>query len=134
MAIPIWSGNLRLSPCPRPRKTLSGDLDRRPDCQAKADASDVKLAADLIEQDSGKFQPKKTPNEDARAVHELVEAKIEQRAPEVELEDHEGRSPQPASADTAYPGAATYLSASAGTLAHPRTGIGGAHGSATQRY
>jgi hypothetical protein len=39
---------------------------------------------DLIEQQSGKFEPQKMPNECARAVHELVQAKIEQRAPEVE--------------------------------------------------
>jgi DNA end-binding protein Ku len=54
--------------------------------EAKADADAVKLAMDLIEQESGKFQPEKMPNEYARAVHELVQAKIEQRAPEVEIE------------------------------------------------
>ena len=41
---------------------------------------------DLIKQEFGKFQPEKMPNEYARAVHELVQAKIEQRAPEVEIE------------------------------------------------
>ena len=51
--------------------------------EAKADVDAVKLATDLIEQESGKFQPEKMPNEYARAVHELVQAKIEQRAPEV---------------------------------------------------
>ena len=54
--------------------------------ETKADADAVKLATDLIEQESGKFQPEKMPNEYARAVHELVQAKIEQRAPEVEIE------------------------------------------------
>ena len=54
--------------------------------EAKADFDAVKLATDLIEQESGKFQPEKMPNEYARAVHELVQAKIEQRAPEVEIE------------------------------------------------
>jgi len=34
----------------------------------------------------GKFEPQKLPNEYALAVHELVQAKIEQRAPEVEIE------------------------------------------------
>ena len=54
--------------------------------EAKTDADAVKLATDLIEQESGKFQPEKMPNDYARAVHELVQAKIEQRAPEVEIE------------------------------------------------
>ena len=54
--------------------------------EAKTDADAVKLAKDLIEQESGKFQPEKMPNEYAHAVHELVQAKIEQRAPEVEIE------------------------------------------------
>ena len=60
--------------------------------EAKADADAVKLATDLIEQESGKFQPEKMPNEYARAVHELVQAKIEQRAPEVEIETAKGET------------------------------------------
>ena len=47
--------------------------------EAKADADAVKLATDLIEQELGKFQPDKMSNEYARAVHELVQAKIEKR-------------------------------------------------------
>jgi DNA end-binding protein Ku len=62
--------------------------------EAKADADAVKLATDLIEQESGKFQPDKMPNEYARAVHELVQAKIEQRAPEVEIETAKGETPK----------------------------------------
>jgi DNA end-binding protein Ku len=54
----------------------------------------VKLAVDLIEPESGKFEPKKMPNEYARAAHELVQAKIEQRAPEVEMETPKGESPK----------------------------------------
>ena len=34
------------------------------------------------------------PNEYARAVHELVNAKVEQRAPEVELETAKGETPK----------------------------------------
>ena len=34
------------------------------------------------------------PNEYARAVHELVQAKIEQRAPEVEIETAKGETPK----------------------------------------
>jgi DNA end-binding protein Ku len=52
----------------------------------------VRLAANLVEQESGKFQPEKMPNEYARAVHELVQAKIEQRAPEVEIETGNGEA------------------------------------------
>ena len=62
--------------------------------ETKADADAVKLATDLIEQESGKFQPEKMPNEYARAVHELVQAKIEQRAPEVEIETAKGETPK----------------------------------------
>jgi DNA end-binding protein Ku len=62
--------------------------------ETKADADAVKLAAGLIEQESGKFQPEKMPNEYARAVHELVQAKIEQRAPEVGIETAKGETPK----------------------------------------
>jgi DNA end-binding protein Ku len=63
-------------------------LDEEP----KADA--VKLAVNLIEEHSGKFEPEKMPNEYARAVHELVQAKIEQRAPEVEIETEKREAPK----------------------------------------
>ena len=62
--------------------------------EAKADADAVKLATDLIEQESGKFQPEKMPNEYSRAVHELVQAKVEQRAPEVEIDTAKGETPK----------------------------------------
>jgi DNA end-binding protein Ku len=60
----------------------------------KIDASAVKLAVDLIQQESGKFEPQKMPNEYARAIHELVRAKIEQRAPEVEIETEKREMPK----------------------------------------
>ncbi len=62
--------------------------------ETKTDASAVKLAVDLIEQESGKFEPEKMPNEYARAVHELVQAKTEQRAPEVEIETPKSETPK----------------------------------------
>jgi DNA end-binding protein Ku len=62
--------------------------------EAKADADAVNLATDLIEQESGKFQPEKMPNEYSRAVHELVQAKVEQRAPEVEIDTAKGETPK----------------------------------------
>ena len=43
--------------------------------ETKPDTNVVKLAMDLVEQESGKFEPEKMPNEYARAVHELVQAK-----------------------------------------------------------
>jgi DNA end-binding protein Ku len=60
----------------------------------KVDESAVKLAVDLVEQESGKFEPEKMPNEYARAIHELVQAKIEQRAPEVEIETQKREMPK----------------------------------------
>jgi DNA end-binding protein Ku len=60
----------------------------------KVDYSAVKLAVNLVEQESGKFEPEKMPNEYARAVHELVQAKIEQRAPEVEIETEKHETPK----------------------------------------
>ena len=62
--------------------------------EAQPDAEAVKLAADLIKHESGKFQPEKMPNEYARAVRELVDAKVEQRAPEVEIETTKGETPK----------------------------------------
>ena len=72
---------------------------RKPDSyfdtiDTKVDDSALKLAVNLIEQESGKFEPDKMPNEYARAIHELVQAKIEQRAPEVEIETEKRESPK----------------------------------------
>ena len=49
--------------------------------ETKTDADAVKLATDLIEQESGKFQPEKMPNEYARAVHELVQGRSSSARP-----------------------------------------------------
>jgi DNA end-binding protein Ku len=62
------------------------------DAKPRADA--VELAVNLIEERSGKFEPQKMPNEYARAVHELVQAKIEQRAPDVEIDTGKRESPK----------------------------------------
>jgi len=56
------------------------------DATPKADA--VQLAVELIEEHSGKFEPQKMPNEYAEAIHELVQAKVEERAPAIEIETH----------------------------------------------
>ncbi len=39
----------------------------------------ARLAVDLIEQEAGEFEPQKMRNGYAQAVHELVQAKVEQR-------------------------------------------------------
>jgi DNA end-binding protein Ku len=58
----------------------------------KVEANAVKLAVDLIEQQSGKFEPQKLPNEYAQAIHELVQAKVEQRAPEIAIAPERGEA------------------------------------------
>src|SRR6476659_6802273 len=62
------------------------------DATPKADA--VELAVELIEEHSGKFEPQTMPNEYAEAIHELVQAKVEQRAPEVEIETEKRETPK----------------------------------------
>jgi DNA end-binding protein Ku len=51
----------------------------------RVDSEAVKLASQLIERQSGPFEPETMPDEYARAVHELVRAKVEHRAPEVSI-------------------------------------------------
>jgi len=48
----------------------------------------------LIEEHSGKFEPQKMPYEYARAVHEFVQAKIEQCAAEVEIKTEKRETPK----------------------------------------
>lgn len=61
----------------RPAEPYFEKLDAKPEAHA------VKLATDLIEREVGPFEPEKMPDEYARAVRELVRAKVEQRTPEV---------------------------------------------------
>jgi DNA end-binding protein Ku len=49
--------------------------------EAKTDA--VALAAELIEDQSSKFEPESVPDQFAAAMREYLRAKVEQRAPEV---------------------------------------------------
>jgi DNA end-binding protein Ku len=60
--------------------------------EAKADA--VTLAAELIEEQSGKFEPKTIPDQYQAALHEYLRAKVEQRAPEVTIADKGKPAPQ----------------------------------------
>jgi len=72
----------------RKPETYFDKIDSKP----KPDA--VQLAVELIEEHSGKFEPQKMPNEYAEAIHELVQAKVEQRALEVEIDTPKGESPK----------------------------------------
>jgi DNA end-binding protein Ku len=62
---------------------------------SKPDRQAVKLAADLIQREVGPFQPETMPNQYAEAVRELVRAKVEQRAPEVEISDEKQKPSAP---------------------------------------
>ena len=43
------------------------------------------LAKELIEAESGRFEPKKMPDEYAETLRELLRAKVEERAPQIEV-------------------------------------------------
>ncbi len=60
---------------------------------AKPEADAVQLAKKLIEKETGSLELQKMPNEYAKAVHELVRAKVEQRAPEIEIADERPSAP-----------------------------------------
>jgi DNA end-binding protein Ku len=55
------------------------------DLSAEAAPEAVRLATEIIEAQSGPFEPETMPDEFAAAVRELVQAKIERRAPEIEV-------------------------------------------------
>jgi DNA end-binding protein Ku len=50
---------------------------------AEPDPQAVKLAAELIERKSGRFEPEKMVDQYAEAIREMIQAKIENRAPEI---------------------------------------------------
>ena len=52
---------------------------------AAASPEAVRLATEIIEAQSGPFEPETMPDEYAAAVRELVQAKLERRAPEIEV-------------------------------------------------
>jgi len=62
--------------------------------EAKPPPDAVQLAVELIEEHSGKFEPQKMPNEYAEAIHELVQAKVEERAPAIEIETQKREAPK----------------------------------------
>jgi DNA end-binding protein Ku len=60
---------------------------------AEPEKEAVALAAELIERQSGKFEPKTMPDQYAAAVKEYLRAKVEQRAPEVTIESESKSAP-----------------------------------------
>ena len=76
----------------RGRATQAGALLRQDRREARGRCREARRRPDRAT--SGKFEPEKMPNEYARAVHELVQAKIEQRAPEVEIETEKRETPK----------------------------------------
>lgn len=59
----------------------------------KADPEAVGLAKELIEAESGRFEPEKMPDTYAETLRELLRAKVEQRAPQIEVAT-EGKAPK----------------------------------------
>jgi DNA end-binding protein Ku len=53
----------------------------------------LRLAKELIEKESGRFQPEKIPDKYAETLRELLRAKVEQRAPHIEVAT-EGKAPE----------------------------------------
>jgi DNA end-binding protein Ku len=51
----------------------------------KADPEAVGLAKELIEAESGRFEPQKIPDKYAETLRELLRAKVEERAPQIEV-------------------------------------------------
>jgi DNA end-binding protein Ku len=51
------------------------------------------LAKELIKAESGRFEPEKIPDKYAETLRELLQAKIEQRAPQIEV-PAESKAPQ----------------------------------------
>ena len=53
----------------------------------------VGLAKELIEAETGRFEPEKIPDKYAETLRELLQAKVEERAPQIEVAT-EGKAPE----------------------------------------
>jgi len=71
----------------REPKTYFEDINTKPEPEA------VRLANELIESESGPFEPEKIPDKYAETLRELLRAKVEQRAPHIEVATV-GKAPQ----------------------------------------
>ena len=61
------------------------------DIRVESKSEAVELATELIEAESGRFEPEKIPDKYAETLRELLQAKVEQRAPQIEVAP-EGKS------------------------------------------
>src|SRR6185437_8302693 len=52
---------------------------------AELNTEAVGLTKELVEAESGKFEPQKIPDKYAETLRELLQAKVEQRAPQIEV-------------------------------------------------
>jgi DNA end-binding protein Ku len=59
----------------------------------QADPAAVGLAKELFEAESGRFEPEKMPDKYAETLRELLRAKVEQRAPQIEVAT-DGKAPK----------------------------------------
>src|SRR5262249_15300328 len=71
----------------REAKTYFEDISAKPESEA------VGLAKELIESESGPFEPEKIPDKYAETLRELLRAEVEQRAPHIEVAT-EGKAPE----------------------------------------
>jgi DNA end-binding protein Ku len=55
------------------------------DIRVESKSEAVELATELIEAESGRFEPEKIPDKYAETLRELLQAKVEQRAPHIEV-------------------------------------------------
>jgi DNA end-binding protein Ku len=60
---------------------------------AELNTEAVRLAKELVKAESGRFEPEKIPDQYAETLRELLHAKVEQRAPHIEVAT-EGKAPQ----------------------------------------
>jgi DNA end-binding protein Ku len=61
---------------------------------AELNTEAVGLAKELVEAESGKFEPQKIPDKYAETLRELLRAKVEQRAPQIEVATEGKETPQ----------------------------------------
>ena len=68
-----------------PKPYFEGINTKAEGINTKADPEAVGLAKELIEAESGRFEPQKIPDKYAETLRELLRAKVEQRAPQIEV-------------------------------------------------
>jgi len=87
VGIKALEGGLMLSIRLRDPKLYFEHIDFEPKSEA------VGLAKELIEAETGRFEPEKIPDKYAETLRELLQAKVEERAPQIEVAT-EGKAPE----------------------------------------